>query len=461
MPERGGGYRVLAEENITGTLLYLYGRECLGQYDDEWLPLAVPRSRSGGCALLGVLARYYLDDATGYVRLPSPLRFAGRTEGTDDQGTVVSAWLFDPDGFVLEGPQGPVSHLIPRCARDDVCRGIYDWSTGLIYRDRRYFDPMLGIWLALAPLVVLQSWRGRKKRRWWTPWYVVLFCVVSVGGMLVGCTGTPTGTEAGETACVDTVEPELGPDEPEPTGTPEPDPTQTQDPTVTTTPTQAPTNTPSHQDPVAPLPPSYAQVDIRFRKGGSTMGVRSPAVAIETNAFLSHHHFTGAGFTTADVESVEIFDVSGNSIHFASAAAGEVAVAADAETGHGWTLIVLKSVVWANQSTALLGDADTLREGDDLLQSVTLGASPGLYPTKVVTRILFPQDYHTGIKYRAFKVSPDRTVSGDSGCPIYGVDGLTVYGVNSSGEGNYGAIESVSFVRDLIRKKTRALRESR
>ena len=25
---------VLAEENIPGTLLYLYGRECLGQYDD-------------------------------------------------------------------------------------------------------------------------------------------------------------------------------------------------------------------------------------------------------------------------------------------------------------------------------------------------------------------------------------------------------------------------------------------
>jgi hypothetical protein len=25
---------------------------------------------------------------------------------------VVSGWLFDPDGMVLEGPEGPVSHLV-------------------------------------------------------------------------------------------------------------------------------------------------------------------------------------------------------------------------------------------------------------------------------------------------------------------------------------------------------------
>ncbi|MFP4396243.1 MAG: hypothetical protein ACLFTI_13380, partial [Anaerolineales bacterium] len=53
----------------------------------------------------------------------------------DAEGEVVSAWLFDPDGTVLEGPNGPVSHLI--------CGGVYDWSTGLIYRGGRYFDPHL------------------------------------------------------------------------------------------------------------------------------------------------------------------------------------------------------------------------------------------------------------------------------------------------------------------------------
>ena len=138
------GMRVLAEETITGTTLYLYGDDCLGQYEESE----------------GLL--YYLSDAEEMVR-----------QVVNDQGEITAVWLFDPDGLVLEGPQGPVSHL--------MCRGIYDWSTGLIYKDQRYFDPTLGLWLALAPLVVLQSWR-RKKRRWWTPWYVVLICVMGVGG---------------------------------------------------------------------------------------------------------------------------------------------------------------------------------------------------------------------------------------------------------------------------------------
>jgi len=58
---------------------------------------------------------------------------------------------------VLEGPHGPVSHLI--------CGGVYDWSTGLVYRGGRYFDPNLGIWLALMPLMVVQGWSKRKDRR--------------------------------------------------------------------------------------------------------------------------------------------------------------------------------------------------------------------------------------------------------------------------------------------------------
>jgi hypothetical protein len=222
----GGGYRVLAEENIAGTLLYLYGRECLGQYDGEWL--------------------YYLDDATGYVR-----------QGTDDQGAVVSAWLFDPDGLVLEGPEGPVSRL--------MCRGMYDWSTGLIYKDQRYFDPTLGIWLALAPLVVIQSWRGRKRKRSWYPWYVVVICVMGVGGMLVGCTGTPTGTTTNtptgtatntatstataEAVCTNTYTPS-----PTTTNTPTGTPTTIPTGTPTATPTSTPTHTPTPTDTPTPTP---------------------------------------------------------------------------------------------------------------------------------------------------------------------------------------------------------------
>ena len=53
-------------------------------------------------------------------------------QGTDAQGDLVSAWLFDPDGTVLEGPDSPVSHL--------VCGGVYDQSTGLLYKGGRYFE---------------------------------------------------------------------------------------------------------------------------------------------------------------------------------------------------------------------------------------------------------------------------------------------------------------------------------
>jgi YD repeat-containing protein len=44
-----GGNRILAEKTSTGTVQYLYGHGCLGEYrDGEWL--------------------YYLDDGSGYVR---------------------------------------------------------------------------------------------------------------------------------------------------------------------------------------------------------------------------------------------------------------------------------------------------------------------------------------------------------------------------------------------------------
>ncbi len=60
-----------------------------------------------------------LNDGIGYVR-----------QGADEQGQVMSSWLFDPDGTVLEEPEGLVSHLI--------CGGVYDWSTGLIFKGGRY-----------------------------------------------------------------------------------------------------------------------------------------------------------------------------------------------------------------------------------------------------------------------------------------------------------------------------------
>ncbi len=144
--DAAGGQRILAETAPDGVVQYLYGDDCLGEYrDGEWL--------------------YYLNDGAGYVR-----------QSVDDQGQIAGSWLFDPSGVVLEGPEGPVSHLI--------CGGVYDWSTGLLYKGGGYFDPRLGIWLLFAPLVVAQ-WRGIKRKNYL--WVRLLLIGICLSGVLVAC----------------------------------------------------------------------------------------------------------------------------------------------------------------------------------------------------------------------------------------------------------------------------------
>jgi YD repeat-containing protein len=407
-----GGNAILAETTITGTTLYLYGADCLGELrDDEWL--------------------YYQHDGDRMVR-----------QGTDAEGEVVSAWLFDPDGTMLEGPDGPVSHLI--------CGGVYDWSTGLIYRGGRYFDPTLGIWLALVPLVVVQSWRRRKKKGLRGPWAIALaLFLVGTSGMLTGCV-PPGGLPATCPTPVDV-----------PTGTPMPTSPPTSTPTATLTPTSTPappTETPTPTP--LPLPPSYvfgvqASFDngITIRRSGKGAGV-----AVDTNAILSHHHHTGRGFKAAHLVSVEIFDASGNRIHLAETSKGEVAMLADADMDWSMTLIVFKHDIWAGRGTALLGDADGLKKGDSVLQSVSRGAPPGLYPTTVDNPDFSRRDGDKNQDYRALSVSSDRTRSGDSGSPLYDETGQVVYGVNNSGAGVYGAIREIGRTRAQIATLTQALR---
>jgi len=180
------GNRILAETAPTSTVNYFYGDDCLGEFrEDE--PL------------------YYLPDGEGYVR-----------QGADTDGVVVGAWLFDPDGVVLEGPEGLVSHL--------VCGGVYDWSTGLLYQNGQYFDPGLGIWLALLPLAMVQSWPRKKQRRGRHPW-MILMCILVVGA-LTGC--------------------------PSPSASPTPTPTRT--PYCNETPTLPPTFTPTSTSTPTPTP---------------------------------------------------------------------------------------------------------------------------------------------------------------------------------------------------------------
>ncbi len=154
-----GGQILVADTGVT-TTWYLYGHGCPGEVRDGNL-------------------LYYLTDGRGYVR-----------QLADADGAIVDAWLYTPDGGIMSGPAGPVSHL--------VCGGIYDWSTGLIYKGGRYFDPTMGIWLALSPLMVVglgqRKIRGKKQQQ--SRWYFLLVLVVlAASGILIGCapdTAAPT-----------------------------------------------------------------------------------------------------------------------------------------------------------------------------------------------------------------------------------------------------------------------------
>ncbi len=150
--DRGGP--VLVESTGVTATKYLYGQGCLGEV------------RAGTLS-------YYLADGQGYVR-----------QTADPAGAVVDAWLYTPEGGIMSGPEGPVSHL--------VCGGVYDESTGLIYKGGRYFDPSLGIYLALGPLAVIGGWKRRKKGQRGMLLYLLLtLTLVGMGGMLTACEPTP------------------------------------------------------------------------------------------------------------------------------------------------------------------------------------------------------------------------------------------------------------------------------
>ena len=103
---------------------------------------------------------------------------------TDEAGEIDFTWSYSASGEVLSGPQGPYVLL-------DCPDGVYDWSTGLIFLNGRYFDPALGIWIALGIALQGRPWsRKRKRRRWvWLLWVLVVLAVT----MMSGCgSGSPS-----------------------------------------------------------------------------------------------------------------------------------------------------------------------------------------------------------------------------------------------------------------------------
>jgi hypothetical protein len=192
-----------------------------------------------------------------------------------------------------------VSHLI--------CGGVHDWSTGLIFKGGRYFDPSLGIWLALTPLVVLQSWlrrersaerRGRKRKRRGMPWYVMVLLVMGVGGMLAGCEGCDTPTPT----CTPTLPP----------GTPTPTPPTTPPPTPTPPPygDRDPRDPGPYDADILAASVVIAPVNIRYSMTaslGTIVGYEGSDLIIYT-----HNHFregeNGAHLHEKEVTGIKIYN---------------------------------------------------------------------------------------------------------------------------------------------------------
>jgi hypothetical protein len=215
----GNNRQILLEQGgaFATTKHYLYGLECIGELVDA----GEPETEEW---------RYYQRDGNNLVR-----------QTTNSQAEITLAWAYSPDGAVLIGAKGPVTNL--------GCGDIYDWSTGLVYKDGRYFDPNLGIWLTLAPFVVWQLYKpgkrggkSRRKRRDRKQLFLLLLFLLVIALGLSGCNPPPDPTRM----------PTL-----EPTATPCPTPTLTPSNTPmpglpTNTPTPVPpTNTPT------PMPPAY------------------------------------------------------------------------------------------------------------------------------------------------------------------------------------------------------------
>ncbi|MBL1131444.1 MAG: hypothetical protein HND44_23740 [Chloroflexi bacterium] len=171
---RGG--RVLLEEGgaFSDSKHYLYGLECIAELVDadelesEW--------------------RYYHQDGNHLVR-----------QTTNMAATVTLAWTYSPEGMVLLGEEGPVTHL--------GCEGntTYDFSTGLIFKNGRYFDPNTGIWITLSGMVVYHAWspqqdKRRNGRRTNRKWLWLCLCLLLISLLLSGC-GSGSSTPPTETPC--------------------------------------------------------------------------------------------------------------------------------------------------------------------------------------------------------------------------------------------------------------------
>jgi hypothetical protein len=210
--------------------------------------------------------------------------------------------------------------------------------------------------------------------------------------------------------------------------------------------------------PPRPMPPSYVRLKVFYVNGNG--GDSGAGATIDTNAILSHNHHLSPDQTPADIQCVVVEDISGNQLYVAKA--GDFLMAGDDELGGGLSLFVFKANPF--KDLAILGDIDELEPGALAEQAIFVGAKTrgmavGLYPATINNLSGFVRNQRK-TDYKSFKVSYDLTTSqtpigNDSGAPLY-IDNR-VYGVNNSGNGNYGAVTDISLIRHLVVDMTEKL----
>ena len=196
---------LLVADNGTQTTRYLSRRSLIAEHEDEWA--------------------YHLRDGEGSVR-----------QSAGESGAITLARAYKPFGGILE-EQGLYETAFGFLGAQ------LDRSSGLLYAGGRYYDPATGrflmperafdpcnprtlnpyaplqnpaLWL-LAPLAVIATFKGGKKRRKYGYWLLLLLVVgVGTSVILTGCDPTPTPPLP--------TEPPTLPPTPTPTSTPTPTP---------------------------------------------------------------------------------------------------------------------------------------------------------------------------------------------------------------------------------------------
>jgi len=197
-----------------------------------------------------------------------------------------------------------------------------------------------------------------------------------------------------------------------------------------------------------PLPNSYYA--IRFLTTDGTWR-RHNGVAIQSNALLSSDHILPSDVKPEDVVQIQITNPNGD-VQDVYIADGFLI-----QPEHGYTVIVFSENIIPEQNIALLGDADELNVGTLARQAVVIGADDGIYPTFIQDR--FTAHAIDGQAYPALRVSPDKTIVGDSGDPLY-IDGV-VYGINNAGDGICGAITDPNAIYETVKMLTAGLNAQR